>query len=121
MKLSLLEKQVIMSKEERQKKGAIASYRFRFTEKAKPYLGNVPGILCYANIKFLGVRGFTEPASFLGKTVSEVTLLLAYENIADWIKDNSVKDTFIGKGVDLNATREMKKTFVLMNDGWTVE
>jgi len=97
------------------------SYRYKLTEKSKPYLGGSEGTLCYAKLKLLSVKEFTAPAQLFGKTISEVTLVLRYDDVADWMQDKDIQANFLRKVIDLKAPKELKKTFILMNDGWQID
>jgi hypothetical protein len=120
-KLTTLERAGLVTRESRHSKASFQTYRYRMSEKSKPFQSQQPGVLCYAKVKFLDVKAFSAPASFLGKTISEATIDLGYDDIADWMKERDMQVQWLGKDSDLKAPRQTKKVFVLMNDGWVVD
>ena len=75
--------------------------------------------VCYARGKVLKVVRYSEPNAMLGQTVTQVAYEWALVDVADWVKDPTVRKAYSLKDAELRGeTQEANMPLVLMNDGW---
>lgn len=76
--------------------------------------------VCYGNRKVDEVVRYTEPASAMGMTVTQVTYTWKLTNVADWAKNPDVEKTYYTPR-DLQAAdtpEQANMDLALSNDGW---
>lgn len=81
------------------------------------------GRLCFASLHLDHVDEFTEPASLLGATISNVSYDVSVADMADWTKSAEMLAAFptIQQQLDAASTTRRSATVVLMNDGWKAQ